>query len=191
MDLAGDEYRAYGHAMHAAQKLERAVANAIVATGSPAGPDGRPLRNRTLGQLLHQIAKPPALRTELEDDLAVALQQRNWLAHRYFRNRGRGPANVDRGASSLESISEQFELLARELSSLVKAFGWTNPNGDTSYLHHKYVTLIGGREVDLLYFATELRPGSLEELPPGREVVVSPRSGFVHLRRVRHDMPST
>lgn len=170
--------------MHAAQRLERSVANAVVATGGNRRTGTRrPVRSRTLGQLLRDLGKPPTVRPGLEHDLELALHQRNWLAHGYFRYSGGGPCGVSRSASSLEELAAGFERLAKELASLVKTFGWESPVGDRYYLHGKTLRLKNTGEVEIAYFASDLRDGALREMPAGKEIVVNARTGLPLLKK--------
>jgi hypothetical protein len=130
-----ETYQAYGRAMHAAQRLERAVANAVVATTPTAARSGIPPRSRTLGRLVRDLGTGHGLRATLEADLELALQQRNWLAHRFFRHTGPGPGGVLRRAPSLEELAAELDALAAELQALVKSFGHAVDSGDTYYLH--------------------------------------------------------
>ncbi len=177
-----ETYRAYGRAMHAAQRLERSVANGVVATGTIRPDALRPRRVRTLGQLLRDLGKPAPVRG-LENALELALQQRNWLAHRYFRYTGAGPGDVGRAAASLERLAGDFERLAKELGLLVEACGWESPAGDSYYLHSKTVRLKKVGEVEIVYFATDLRDGALRQMPVDREIVISAPTGFPLLKK--------
>lgn len=65
------------------------------------------------------------------------------------------------------------------------AYQHTNSKGVTYYLHQKDVTLRGGRQQRIFYFAkTEDPENSIEELPAGFEVKENPRNGFLTLKRV-------
>ena len=64
------------------------------------------------------------------------------------------------------------------------AFSTQNSKGTTYYLHAKDVTLRGGRQQRIYYFAKDERPGeSVDELPAGFKVVENPRNGFLALKR--------
>ena len=64
------------------------------------------------------------------------------------------------------------------------AYTHQNSKGQTYYLHAKDVTLRGGRQQRIYYFAKEERPGeSIDEVPTGMEVVENPRNGFLALKR--------
>lgn len=65
------------------------------------------------------------------------------------------------------------------------AYSHTNSKGVTYYLHSKDVTLRGGRQQRIYYFAKEEKPGeSIDELPAGFKVSENPRNGFPTLKRV-------
>lgn len=65
------------------------------------------------------------------------------------------------------------------------AFTHTNSKGVTYHLHQKDVTLRGGRQQRIYYFAKEEDPAnSCDELPAGFQVVENPRNGFLTLKRV-------
>ena len=62
-------------------------------------------------------------------------------------------------------------------------FSHTNSKGRTYYLHGKVVTLKGGRQQMIYYFAKEVKEFALDELPDDREVMESPRTGLPILRK--------
>lgn len=64
------------------------------------------------------------------------------------------------------------------------AYAKTNSKGQTYYLHEKLVTLRGGRKQMIYYFAREVKPGALDELPAGRMVVENKKTGLPLLKRV-------
>lgn len=64
------------------------------------------------------------------------------------------------------------------------AYTYTNNKGVMYYLHAKDVTLRGGRQQRIYYFAKEEKPGeSIEELPAGFVVTENQRNGFPTLKR--------
>ena len=63
------------------------------------------------------------------------------------------------------------------------AYSHTNSKGVTYYLHSKDVTLRGGKEQTIYYFAKDERPNALDSLPAGYTVVENPRNGFLTLKR--------
>ena len=64
------------------------------------------------------------------------------------------------------------------------AYSHTNSKGVTYYLHKKDVTLRGGKEQTIYYFAKDERPGeSIDDLPDGYTVAENPRNGFLVLKR--------
>lgn len=65
------------------------------------------------------------------------------------------------------------------------AYSHTNSKGQTYYLHAKDVTLRGGREQRIYYFARDVREGAIDELPEGYTVVENERNGFLALKRIR------
>ena len=62
------------------------------------------------------------------------------------------------------------------------AFSHTNSKGQTYYLHSKDVTLRGGRQQTIYYFAREVKPGALDELPAGKQIVENKRTGLPLLK---------
>lgn len=65
------------------------------------------------------------------------------------------------------------------------AYTHTNSKGVTYYLHSKLVTLRGGRQQRIYYFAKQEKPGeSVEAVPAGFQVTENPRNGFLTLKRV-------
>ena len=64
------------------------------------------------------------------------------------------------------------------------AYTHTNSRGVTYHLHAKDVTLRGGRQQRIYYFAKAEKPGeSIEEIPAGFKVTENPRNGFLTLKR--------
>ncbi len=66
------------------------------------------------------------------------------------------------------------------------AYAHTNSKGQTYFLHSKAVTLRGGRQQTIFYFAREEKPeGGLAAIPAGMEVVENKKTGLPMLRRVK------
>lgn len=64
------------------------------------------------------------------------------------------------------------------------AFTHTNSKGVTYYLHSKVVTLRGGKEQRIYYFAKDERPNeAVKELPDAYTVIENPRNGFLTLKK--------
>jgi hypothetical protein len=63
------------------------------------------------------------------------------------------------------------------------AFKFTNSKGVDYYLHFRDVTLRGGREQRIYFFAREVREDSLDAVPEGYEVVETERTGMPVLRK--------
>ena len=63
------------------------------------------------------------------------------------------------------------------------AYSHTNSKGVTYYLHQKEVTLRGGKQQTIYYFAKDVRPEAVDSLPSGYQVVENPRNGFLTLKR--------
>ena len=63
------------------------------------------------------------------------------------------------------------------------AYSHTNSKGVTYYLHKKDVTLRGGKQQTIYYFAKDERPEAIDALPDGYGVVENPRNGFLTLKR--------
>lgn len=62
------------------------------------------------------------------------------------------------------------------------AFSATNVKGKTFFLHSKTVTLKGGREQTIFYFAKEVKDGALDAVPAGL-VVSETKNGLPVLKR--------
>ena len=62
------------------------------------------------------------------------------------------------------------------------AFSHENSKGQTYYLHSKDVTLRGGRLQTIYYFAREVKPGTIDALPEGKEIVENKRTGLPLLK---------
>ena len=65
------------------------------------------------------------------------------------------------------------------------AFSFTNSKGVTYYLHFRDVTLRGGREQRIYFFARDERENSLDAVPEGYEVVETERTGMPVLRKIK------
>lgn len=63
------------------------------------------------------------------------------------------------------------------------AFSYTNKKGVTYYLHFKDVTLRGGKQQRIYFFARDVRDGALDEVPEGMEVMETERTGMPVLKR--------
>ena len=56
-------------------------------------------------------------------------------------------------------------------------------SGKTYYLHTKEVTLKGGRKQRIFYFASNVGPEAVDQLPSGYEVIENARTGLPMLRK--------
>ncbi len=64
------------------------------------------------------------------------------------------------------------------------AYSHTNSKGVTYYLHSKVVTLRGGKQQRIYYFAKDVREAeAVNELPEDRMVQENPRNGFLTLKK--------
>ncbi len=64
------------------------------------------------------------------------------------------------------------------------AFSTTSKkSGKTYYLHSKSVTLRGGRQQTIYFFAQDVRDGSLDSVPAGYMVMENPRTGLPMLKK--------
>jgi hypothetical protein len=62
------------------------------------------------------------------------------------------------------------------------AFSTKNSKGNTYYLHKKSVTLRGGRQQTIYFFARDVRDGALDSVPSGYKVSES-RNGLPVLKK--------
>ena len=62
------------------------------------------------------------------------------------------------------------------------AFTYVNSKGVTYYLHSKDVTLRGGKQQTIYFFARDVRDGALDEVPEGKEVMETKRTGMPVLK---------
>lgn len=67
------------------------------------------------------------------------------------------------------------------------AYSHTNSKGVTYYLHSKDVTLRGGKNQTIYFFAKVEKnaKGEPTDLPAGYEVTENPRNGFLTIRKKR------
>ena len=63
------------------------------------------------------------------------------------------------------------------------AYSHTNSKGVEYYLHSKMVTLRGGKQQRIFYFAKDERPEAVNELPSEYKVIENPRNGFLTLKK--------
>lgn len=63
------------------------------------------------------------------------------------------------------------------------AYAFTNKKGVKYFLHSKNVSLKGGREQTIYYFARDVRPGALEAVPAGYMVVETAKTGMPILKK--------
>jgi hypothetical protein len=62
------------------------------------------------------------------------------------------------------------------------AYQVTNSKGKTYFLHSKLVTLKGGRQQTIYYFAKEVKEGALDAVPEGM-VVAESKNGLPVLKK--------
>jgi hypothetical protein len=63
------------------------------------------------------------------------------------------------------------------------AYEFKNSKGTSYFLHSKEVTLKGGRKQRIFYFARDVRPGALNEIPAGYKAQETPRTGMPILKK--------
>jgi len=63
------------------------------------------------------------------------------------------------------------------------AYSHKNSKGQTYFLHGKMVTLRGGRQQQIYYFAREEKKDALDALPKGYVVVENKRTGLPMLKK--------
>lgn len=67
------------------------------------------------------------------------------------------------------------------------AYAHTNKAGQTYLLHSKVVTLRGGRQQNIFFFARDEREGALDAVPEGYMVVENAKTGLPMLKRIPSD----
>ncbi len=63
------------------------------------------------------------------------------------------------------------------------AYQHTNSRGQTYLLHKRDVTLKGGRQQTIYFFAKEEKEGAIDELPAGYIVIENTRTGLPILKK--------
>lgn len=63
------------------------------------------------------------------------------------------------------------------------AYSHVNSKGQTYYLHSREVTLKGGRQQRIYFFAKEVKDGAIDALPEGYIVVENTRTGLPILKK--------
>jgi len=62
-------------------------------------------------------------------------------------------------------------------------------SGETYYLHRKEVSLRGGRQQTIYFFARDVRDGALDSLPEGFQVMENKRTGLPMLKKEGAEKP--
>jgi len=63
------------------------------------------------------------------------------------------------------------------------AYEFKNSKGVKYYLHSRKVELKGGREQMIYFFARDVRPGNLNEVPAGYKVIETTKTGMPILKK--------
>jgi len=63
------------------------------------------------------------------------------------------------------------------------AFSFKNSRGITYFLHYKDVTLRGGRNQRIYFFARDVRDNAVDAVPAGYKVVETERTGMPVLKK--------
>jgi hypothetical protein len=63
------------------------------------------------------------------------------------------------------------------------AFEFTNKKGVKYYLHSKDVNLKGGRKQRIYFFARDIRPGAMNEVPAAYKVIETAKTGMPILKK--------
>lgn len=135
-------YARYGLAMYQAQCVERQLA---ILLATEYGPGPRKITrsqydellqshfDRTLGALVRELGKSISLPTDFEKMLCIALEKRNWLAHRYFWERAGhfvSSKGRDRMIEELQETIDYLERLDAKLTEVTEA--WARRHNITS-----------------------------------------------------------
>ena len=62
-------------------------------------------------------------------------------------------------------------------------YEFKNTKGVTYYLHSREVELRGGKKQTIYYFARDIRPGALDQVPAGYKVVETAKTGMPILKK--------
>jgi len=62
-------------------------------------------------------------------------------------------------------------------------YEFKNKKGVTYYLHSREVELRGGKKQTIYYFARDIRPGALDQVPSGYKVVETAKTGMPILKK--------
>jgi hypothetical protein len=63
------------------------------------------------------------------------------------------------------------------------AYEFKNSRGVSYFLHSKDVTLKGGRLQTIFFFARDVRPGALNEVPAAYQVIETTKTGMPILKK--------
>jgi hypothetical protein len=64
------------------------------------------------------------------------------------------------------------------------AYEFKNSKGVKYYLHFRDVNLKGGRKQRIYFFARDVRPGALDQVPAGYKVIETARTGMPILKKI-------
>ncbi len=149
----------FGLTIYYAQVLEHGIVNAMVVcklsqgpsfTGSDVDPFMDNQFQKTLGKLIKNLRKLMPISNELESSLSTALNKRNWLIHKYFRERISDNLSYkgrQKMISELEETKEYFirvdNMLEKELLPYMEKFGLTD-----EMIQVAYTKLVEGTEFE-------------------------------------------
>jgi hypothetical protein len=111
-----DVYGEHGAAISEAQLLENYLGYAIVAAQDLASSESLAsemalVSRRSMGQLIRRLRELIPIASSFDARLDMALERRNWLAHRYFSDRAM-PFQTESGRAEmireLDEIGEEF-----------------------------------------------------------------------------------
>ena len=85
---------------------------------------------------------------------------------------------------SLSGLKSFFFINFRQII-INMAYSFENSKGKTYYLHTKDVTLKGGRNQTIYYFAKDQRPNACD-LPAGKKVVENERTGLPFVKSAQY-----
>ena len=146
MNMNDDEhikevYTHYGLAMYHAQCLERSLCILLAAEASPDLTKIKKsdyedildsLFKKTLGSIIKRLKQKVTISDELEKDIEMALQKRNWLAHNYFWERA-GHFMSFKGRNymlqELKNMSSFFDNIDSNISNITDE--WAQKQGVT------------------------------------------------------------
>jgi hypothetical protein len=129
--IPGKEFfAALGFALFQAQALEDVLVSLFASSNLSPAKSGEMIRalmdtryKQTLGRLVRDASEELELSADLEEKLAAAVEKRNWVAHRFFREFGMASLSEEaqgRAVGKLTEVTKLLDALCTEIFHLAR-----------------------------------------------------------------------